>query len=107
METLEKGKAFVPNEVIDYARGGIVSKEFIRSRGGSVTLFAFDEGQQLSEHQAPFDAVLNIIDGEMELTVNGTLHRLHSGEMFVIPADAPHTVNAVKPFKMMITMIRG
>ena len=63
MATIEKGKAFIANEAIDYAEGGIVSKEFIHTEGGSVTLFSFDKGQQLSEHSAPFDAVLQIIDG--------------------------------------------
>ena len=70
MATIEKGKAFIANEAIDYAEGGIVSKEFIHTEGGSVTLFSFDKGQQLSEHSAPFDAVLQIIDGRMEITTH-------------------------------------
>ena len=106
MATIEKGKAFIANEAIDYAEGGIVSKEFIHTEGGSVTLFSFDKGQQLSEHSAPFDAVLQIIDGRMEITVSGTSHTLETGQTFIIPANAPHAVNAVEPFKMIITMIK-
>jgi len=106
MATIEKGKAFVANEAITYAEGGIVSKEFIHNQGGSVTLFSFDKGQRLSEHSAPFDAVLQIIDGELEIIVDGKPTVVKAGEMFIIPANAPHAVNAIKPFKMIITMIK-
>lgn len=107
MAQIEKSKSFAANEMIDYAEGGIVSKEFIHTKGGSMTLFSFDKGQQLSEHSAPFDAVLQIIDGAMEITVDGTPHVVNAGEMFIIPANAPHAVNAIKPFKMIITMIKN
>lgn len=106
MATIEKGKAFVANDAIAYAEGGIVSKEFVHTQGGSVTLFTFDKGQRLSEHSAPFDAVLQIIDGEMEIIVEGKETVVKAGEMFIIPANAPHAVNAIKPFKMIITMIK-
>lgn len=106
MATIEKGKVFVANDAITYAEGGIVSKEFVHTQGGSVTLFSFDKGQRLSEHSAPFDAVLQIIDGEMEITVDGKETVVKAGEMFIIPANAPHAVNAIKPFKMIITMIK-
>lgn len=103
----EKGKVFNANEVIGYAEGGVVSKELVHNPAGSVTLFSFDAGQGLSEHSAPYDALIQVIDGEMELTVEGERHVIHSGESFVIPSGAHHSVNAARRFKMLITMIRG
>lgn len=103
----EKGKVFEVNSLIDYADGGVVSKELIHNDSGSVTLFSFDAGQGLSEHSAPFDALIQVIDGEMELTVEGAKHIINAGEAFVIPQGAHHSVNAAKRFKMLITMIRG
>ena len=102
-----KRQVLRPNELIDYAAGGIVSKEFEHSNAGSITLFAFDEGQRLSEHSAPYDATLLIIDGEAEVMIDGELYHLKAGEMIILPANHPHAVNAVHRFKMLITMIRG
>lgn len=102
-----KGKVFDVNEMIDYADGGVVSKELIHNDSGSVTLFSFDSGQGLSEHSAPYDALIQVIDGEMELTIAGQKNVIKAGEAFVIPNGAHHSVNATKRFKMMITMIRG
>lgn len=107
MAKFEKGKVFGVNEMIDYADGGVVSKELIHNDSGSVTLFSFDAGQGLSEHSAPYDALIQVIDGEMELTVEGHKDVIKAGEAFVIPSGAHHSVNAAKRFKMMITMIRG
>lgn len=107
MTTIEKGKAFTPNEVIEYADGGIVSKEIIHSQAGSVTLFSFDTGQQLSEHSAPFDAMISIIDGEPEIFIDGVPHYPKKGEVLIMPANHPHAVNAKTRFKMILTMIRG
>lgn len=107
MAKLEKGIIFSANKVIDYADGGVVSKELIHSNAGSVTLFSFDAGQGLSEHSAPFDALIQVIEGKMELTVEGTKHVISAGESFIIPSNAQHSVNAVERFKMIITMIRG
>ena len=107
MAQFGKGKVFNANEVIDYTEGGVVSKEIMHSNAGSVTLFSFDAGQGLGEHTAPFDALIQVIDGEMELTVNGVLHVIKDGEAFVIPSGAAHSVNAAQRFKMMISMIRG
>ena len=86
MATFEKGKVFNENAVIDYAEGGVVSKELIHNDSGSVTLFSFDAGQGLSEHFAPYDALIQVIDGEMELTVEGTKHAIKAGESFIILA---------------------
>ena len=107
MATFEKGKVFNENAVIDYAEGGVVSKELIHNDSGSVTLFSFDAGQGLSEHFAPYDALIQVIDGEMELTVEGTKHAIKAGESLIIPSGARHSVNAAQRFKMIITMIRG
>ncbi len=104
---IEKKAIIVPNEVIDYATDGIVSKEFVHTDAGSITLFAFDAGQRLSEHSAPFDATLNIIDGEAEIMIDGELFHPKAGEMLIIPAGHPHAVKAQQRFKMMLTMIRG
>lgn len=103
----EKGKVFDVAQMIDYAEGGVVSKELIHNDAGSVTLFSFDAGQQLSEHTAPFDALLQVVEGEMELSVEGKVNVVKAGEAFVIPNGARHSVSAAKPFKMIITMIRG
>ncbi|MDD6952627.1 MAG: cupin domain-containing protein [Prevotella sp.] len=103
----EKGRVFDVAHMIDYAEGGVVSKELIHNDAGSVTLFSFDAGQQLSEHTAPFDALLQVVEGEMELSVEGKVNVVKAGEAFVIPNGARHSVSAAKPFKMIITMIRG
>lgn len=103
----EKGRVFDVAHMIDYAEGGVVSKELIHNNAGSVTLFSFDAGQQLSEHTAPFDALLQVVEGEMELSVEGKVNVVKAGEAFVIPNGARHSVSAAKPFKMIITMIRG
>ncbi|WP_449015959.1 cupin domain-containing protein [Prevotella sp.] len=107
MAKLEKGIIFSANKVIDYADGGVISKELVHSNAGSVTLFSFDAGQGLSEHSAPFDALIQVIEGKMELTVEGTKHVISAGESFIIPSNAHHSVNAAERFKMIITMIRG
>ena len=106
-KVIEKKKVLSQNELIDYAAGGIVSKEFEHSNAGSMTLFAFDEGQRLSEHSAPYDATLLIIDGEAEVMIDGELYHPKAGEMIILPANHPHAVDAVHRFKMLITMIRG
>lgn len=103
----EKGRVFDVAHMIDYAEGGVVSKELIHNDAGSVTLFSFDAGQQLSEHTAPFDALLQVVEGEMELSVEGKVNVVKAGQAFVIPNGARHSVSAAKPFKMIITMIRG
>lgn len=106
MVQFEKGKTFVVSEKIDYADGGVVSKEIIHNDAGSVTLFSFDEGQGLSEHIAPFDAFIQVIDGEMQLKVGDTVHTIRAGESFIIPSGERHSVKARKRFKMIITMIK-
>jgi quercetin dioxygenase-like cupin family protein len=94
-------------EMIHYQEGSVVSKEIIRKPTGTVTIFAFAEGQGLSEHTAPFDALVQVLDGEAEISIAGEPHRLGEGEMIVMPANKPHALKAVKPFKMMLVMIRS
>ncbi len=94
-------------ELVDYQDGTVVSREIISQKTGTVTLFAFDQGQGLSEHTAPFDALVYVFDGEAEITISGKPLKLKQGEMVVMPANQPHAVKAIKKFKMILTMIRS
>jgi len=98
------GKAL---ELVDYQAGSIVSREIVDKDTGSVTAFAFDQGQGLSEHTAPFDALVHVLDGLAEITIGGQPNRLGPGEMILMPADVPHALKAVGRFKMLLIMIRG
>ncbi|MFA4854164.1 MAG: cupin domain-containing protein [Candidatus Omnitrophota bacterium] len=93
--------------MIDYQDGSIVSKELIKKDKGTVTLFAFDKGQGLSEHIAPFDAFVYIIDGKAEITIDGKIHSLAEGETIIMPANKPHSLKAVERFKMLLVMIKA
>jgi quercetin dioxygenase-like cupin family protein len=93
--------------LVDYQTGSIVSREIVSQKTGTVTIFAFDEGQGLSEHTAPFDALVYVIDGEAVITISGRSHRLAGGQMIIMPANEPHALKAVKRFKMMLVMIRS
>jgi quercetin dioxygenase-like cupin family protein len=94
-------------DLVDYQDGSIVSREIISKKTGTVTAFAFDEGQGLSEHTAPFDAIVEILDGEAELTIGGKVISAFTGQMVIMPANIPHAVKATKKFKMLLTMIRS
>ena len=102
-----KAKALELKTLVDYQAGSIVSREIISQKTGTVTIFAFDEGQGLSEHAAPFDALVQVIDGETEITISGRSHRLGGGQMIIMPADKPHSLKAIQRFKMMLVMIRS
>jgi quercetin dioxygenase-like cupin family protein len=93
--------------MIDYQKDSVVSREIISKKTGTITLFAFDEGQGLSEHTAPFDAGVYLLDGEAEITISGKPFRLRQGEMIIMPAHQPHALIASKKFKMMLVMIRS
>ena len=101
------GNAIRLIDLINYQYGSIVSRTIIDKKTGTVTLFAFDEDQGLSEHTAPFDAMVNIIDGEAEVTISGKPLRVKEGEMTIMPANEPHALKAIKKFKMVLTMIRS
>ena len=94
-------------ELVQYQDGAVVSREIVRKPTGNVTLFAFDEGQGLNEHTAPFDALAQIVEGEAEITIAGTPHRVQGGEMILMPAGQPHALQALQRFKMILTMIRS
>lgn len=91
----------------DYQTGAIVSRQVTKAEAGNVTLFAFDQGQELSEHTAPFDALVHVLDGETEVRISGQPFLLKAGEAIIMPANEPHAVRAVKRFKMLLTMIRA
>jgi quercetin dioxygenase-like cupin family protein len=94
-------------DLVDYQKGAVVSREIIKKQTGTVTIFAFDKGQGLSEHTAPFDALVQILDGEAEITISGKLHKLTAGEMIIMPAGEPHSLKAPVRFKMALVMIRS
>ncbi len=96
-----------PIELVTYQDGSVVSRTLISQKTGTVTLFAFDAGQELSEHTAPYDALVEVLDGETEITIGGQPFHLKSGDMIIMPANQPHAVQAQAKFKMMLTMIRS
>ncbi|MCX5794997.1 MAG: cupin domain-containing protein [Elusimicrobia bacterium] len=102
-----KGRVLETAGLVDYQAGAVVSRALIQKTAGTVTLFAFDQGQGLSEHTAPFDALVLILDGEAEIRISGTPHRVKAGQMIIMPAQSPHALQAVKPFKMALVMIRS
>lgn len=95
------------NNLPDYQSNSVVSREIIKKDECTVTFFAFDEGQGLSEHTAPFDALVYIIDGEADIIIDGNNNSLCSGEMIIMPANHPHALKAIKPFKMLLVMIKS
>jgi quercetin dioxygenase-like cupin family protein len=94
-------------ELVNYQEGAIVSREILKRPTGTVTVFAFDEAESLSEHTAPFDALVQILEGEVEITISGQRFRLQEDEMILMPAGQPHALKALKRFKMVLTMIRS
>ncbi len=100
------GKVLSLKDLVAYQDGTVASRMIIFKEAGNITLFSFDEGEGLSEHTAPFDAVVTILDGECEVWVAGETHRLKEGETIIFPANKPHALSAVTRFKMMLTMIR-
>lgn len=106
-EHFPKGEKFSFIDSIAYADGSIVSKILMRNERGNITLFAFDRDEFLSEHTAPFDALVQIIEGTAEVVINGNISILNAGESILMPANIPHAVHAVEKFKMLLTMIKG
>lgn len=93
-------------ELVSYQDGSIVSRQITKAEAGNVTLFAFDKGQELSEHTAPFDALVHVLDGETEIRISGKPFHLKTGDAIIMPAEEPHAVRATQRFKMLLTMIR-
>ena len=104
---LPPGKAVDLGTLIDYAQGSVISRTLLDKKTGTLTLFSFDTGQGLSEHTAPFDAVVQIVEGRAELTIGGETVEAEAGQTVLMPADVPHALRATERFKMLLTMIRG
>lgn len=98
VETLER--------LVAYQDGAVVSRMLLKQKGGNVSLFAFDQGESLSEHTVPFDALVVVVDGTAEIEIDGTPHRVQAGETITLPADVPHAVRAPERFKMLLIMVR-
>lgn len=103
---VEISSAVSPSTLVEYQPGAVVSRTLLKLSGGTMTVFAFDAGQALSEHTAPFDAVAHVLDGEAEIVIAGTARLVAAGEVLLLPAGQPHAVNARARFKMILTMIR-
>lgn len=102
-----RGKVLKARDLVGYDKGAVVSRTIIEKKTGTVTIFSFDEGQGLSEHTAPFDAMVEILDGEAEITIAGKPNKVQAGEFMIMPAGEPHALKAVKKFKMALVMIRS
>lgn len=107
-----KNKTFKPAEVynlkkaVNFAEGGVVSKQFIKNKGGNITFFAFDKDEGLSEHTAPFDAIVQIVEGKAEVSIDGNKNVVCEGELIIMPANIPHALKAIEPFKMCLIMLK-
>jgi quercetin dioxygenase-like cupin family protein len=99
------GLVLNPKDLIAYQEGSVVSRMIVYKKSGTITLFAFDSGEGLSEHTAPFDAVAQIIDGEAEISIEEAAFLLKEGQMIIMPANKPHALHALQRFKMMLTMV--
>lgn len=102
-----RGHTINPTNFIDYQEGSVVSKTLLQQPTGTVTLFAFAEGQGLSEHSAPFDAMVVVLDGKAEITIAGTPNVVSAGEMIIMPANEPHALKALEKYKMLLIMIKS
>ncbi len=107
MESAKKTQIHALNDMLTVQTGAVVSRTIINEKTGTITLFAFDEGEGLSEHSAPYDAYVQILDGAMDVTIGGEPFNLKSGEMIIMPADIPHALKATQPAKMLLVMIRS
>jgi len=101
-----KAQSLGLKDLVAYQDGSVVSRTLIDKPTGTVTLFSFDAGQGLSEHTAPFDAMVNVVDGEAEVMISGGAHTVTEGEMIIMPANKPHALRAHKPFKMLLVLVR-
>lgn len=102
-----KARALKAKGLVDYKRASVVSRTIVQKKGGTVTLFSLDKGQGLSEHTAPFDAIVEVVDGEAEIRVDGRPSIVKAGEFIIMPAHKPHALKAVKRFKMALIMIKA
>src|SRR5512136_2962639 len=104
MSTAPKSEVLKIADLASYQEGAIVSRQITKEEAGNVTLFAFDQGQELSEHTAPFDALVHLLDGEAEIRISGRSYNLKAGDAIIMPANEPHALKAIRKFKMLLTM---
>ena len=107
MATAPKSEILNIADLVSYQDGSVVSRQITKAEAGNVTLFAFDKDQELSEHAAPFDALVHVLDGEAEVRISGKAFHLQTGEAIIMPANDPHALRALSRFKMLLTMIRN
>jgi len=107
MSTAPKSQILKITDLAAYQEGSVVSRQITKAEAGNVTLFVFDVGQELSEHTAPFDALVHVLDGEAEVRISGQAFLLTAGEAIIMPANEPHALRAPKKFKMLLTMIKA
>jgi quercetin dioxygenase-like cupin family protein len=107
MSTAPKAQILDLADLAQYQEGSVVSRQITKAEAGNVTLFAFDTGQELSEHTAPFDALVHILDGEGEVRISGQPFNVRAGQAIILPANEPHALKAISRFKMLLTMIRA
>lgn len=105
--TFEKGRVLNLSESVNYSEGGIISKQILKNNVGNITLFSFDKGQGLSEHTAPFDAMVQVLEGKVEIKIGGNPILVEESESIIMPANITHALFAVEKFKMLLTMIKG
>lgn len=105
--TLNSSKIYTINSITKYEEKSVVSTELIKKENGTVTMFAFDENEGLSEHSAPFDALVQIVEGKVEIKIDNECYKLSAGEMIIMPANVPHALQALTKFKMILTMIKS
>lgn len=107
MATAPKSEILHLEDLVSYQDGSVVSRQITKAEAGNVTLFAFDQDQELSEHTAPFDSLVHILDGDAEIRISGKAFQLATGDAIIMPANEPHALKATRPFKMLLTMIRN
>lgn len=107
MENIQTDQKFNLAEAVNFAEDSVVSKTIAKKDTGNITLFSFDKGQGLSEHSAPFDAMVNVLDGRAEIIIDKKSHYLEAGESIIMPANIPHALKATEPFKMLLVMIKS
>lgn len=107
MSTAPKAQILDFDQMVSYQQGSIVSRQITKSEAGNITLFAFDAGQELSEHTAPFDALVHVLDGEAEIFISGKPFLVNAGSAIILPAGEPHALRAPKKFKMLLTMVKA
>lgn len=105
-ELFSRGKVLNLEEMVEYSSGGVISKQVMKNQSGNITLFSFDKGQGLTEHTAPFDAVVQVLDGEAQIIIGGNSNLVKKGESIIMPANVPHALQAVERFKMLLTMTK-